>query len=315
SRRFGNANPEPMNLSFWRWMIEGDGQDSYIPYQARKMFGAESDSNGPVWSFGRMGKTKTQVADGRTIHIAGEYEDSYDPDFCIYNDVIVFSADGQFTIYGYPESTFPPTDFHSASVVEDKIVLIGTVGYHGKRTQGVTPVYSLNLSSYSISQMLTTGDAPGWISKHSAEAVGEGTIRVTGGEVFEIRDGKQHFIDNYEDYLLEVENGLWRRLTNRNWRQYSITAIDRELFVLERNPDPKSLTPRSVALADLQDLAWNAARFYCDGLWARVTVDISSVNVVVESSEDGASAQSIAREIKDRVEDAIKKACVLTQLR
>ncbi len=40
------------------------------------------------------------------ICIAGEHEDHYDPDFCIYNDVVVLDLDGSVAIYGYPEEIF-----------------------------------------------------------------------------------------------------------------------------------------------------------------------------------------------------------------
>ena len=46
----------------------------------------------PFWSWQRFGRTSTALPDGRVIHIAGEHEDFYDPDFCIYNDVMVVLA-------------------------------------------------------------------------------------------------------------------------------------------------------------------------------------------------------------------------------
>ena len=80
----------------------------------------------PVWCFTREGDRHTLLPDGRTAYIGGEHEDSYDPMSCIYNDVIVtspssYSTDGPeeyadtITIYGYPESVFPPTDFPTAT--------------------------------------------------------------------------------------------------------------------------------------------------------------------------------------------------------
>ena len=44
---------------------------------------------GPYWSWDRFGRTSTTLPDGRIVHIAGEHEDYYDNDFCIYNDVVV----------------------------------------------------------------------------------------------------------------------------------------------------------------------------------------------------------------------------------
>lgn len=39
----------------------------------------------PVRCFQRFGSTVTVLPDGRLVHIGGEHEDEYDPDFCIYN--------------------------------------------------------------------------------------------------------------------------------------------------------------------------------------------------------------------------------------
>lgn len=75
----------------------------------------------PVWCFHRFGKSITEFPDGRIIEIGGEHEDYYDPDFCIYNDVVVHYGGGRFEIFGYPEEVFPPTDSHSATLVGDVI--------------------------------------------------------------------------------------------------------------------------------------------------------------------------------------------------
>merc|ERR1719473_2000472 len=76
----------------------------------------------PVWTFHRFGRTVTQLPCGRLVMIGGEHEDYYHPDFCIYNDVGIFTPgqgaeDGSIEILGYPRSVFPPTDFHSATFV------------------------------------------------------------------------------------------------------------------------------------------------------------------------------------------------------
>jgi ankyrin repeat protein len=97
-RVFGNANPQLMNFPFWRAMV-ACGQTAY---HARAHFDQGRLDDGAVWCFDRFGKSFTELADGRVVEIAGEHEDHYDPDFCIYNDVIVHHGDGNFEIYGYP---------------------------------------------------------------------------------------------------------------------------------------------------------------------------------------------------------------------
>src|SRR6185369_11799713 len=96
----------------------------------------------------RFGQSSTLLGDGRRIAIAGEHEDYYDPDFYIYNDVIVHHPSGEVDIYCYPREVFSPTDFHSATLVGDRIVLIGRLGYSGTRMPEVTPVYALDTSTY-----------------------------------------------------------------------------------------------------------------------------------------------------------------------
>ncbi|MCJ1352046.1 MAG: hypothetical protein MMC33_002030 [Icmadophila ericetorum] len=84
----GTANPSIMEKPYWKYMI-ARGRDAY---SARNLFeGRERKDNfkAPVWCFHRSGATVTVLPDGRHVYIAGEHEDSYDPDFCIYNDVVV----------------------------------------------------------------------------------------------------------------------------------------------------------------------------------------------------------------------------------
>jgi hypothetical protein len=40
---------------------------------------------------------------------------------------------GRVDICGYPQDVFPPTDFHTATLLEDAILLIGAAGYTAKR--------------------------------------------------------------------------------------------------------------------------------------------------------------------------------------
>jgi hypothetical protein len=162
--RFGNANPERMNCAFWEWMIRGDEttpiakegglagaglmmragklKSAYGPYRARDFFQVTLNrEDGPIWTFERYGATRNDLPDGRVIRIGGEHEDSYDPDFCIYNDVVVFGPEDEIEIYGYPKEIFPPTDFHSATLVGDEIIVVGCLGNVNGRRPGFTPVY------------------------------------------------------------------------------------------------------------------------------------------------------------------------------
>src|SRR5262245_25043463 len=101
--RFGTANPERMRLAFWEWVIRGGGgpageggvHAAYGPWQAREVFGgARNGEDGPIWTFSRYGRTETALPGGRLVCVGGEHEDFYDPDFCIYNDVVVLGPNG-----------------------------------------------------------------------------------------------------------------------------------------------------------------------------------------------------------------------------
>lgn len=205
-RTFGTANPQLMNVPFWRAMVVS-GQSAY---HARKQFELEGSENEPVWCFARFGTSFTELPDGRVIEIGGEHEDSYDEDFCIYNDVIVHHGDGTFDLYGYPREIFPPTDFHTATLVNGFIYIIGSLGYWGERQYGTTPVYRLDVETLAIEPVVTRGELPGWISRHRARLVGN-TIEVAGGKVCRQVDGEESYEDNPDRYVLDLSSMTWFR--------------------------------------------------------------------------------------------------------
>lgn len=206
TRRFGRSNPEEMREPFWEAMVRS-GVSGYVANEA--LGGPSSFDAGPVWCAQRFGQSLTILPDGRTILIGGEHEDFYDPDFCIYNDVIVSGPDGSLRIYGYPELVFPPTDFHSATLLDDKLYLIGSLGYASARSTQ-TPVYRLDTVSLRIEKVETGGDSPGWIFGHRAIPVSKQEIRIQGGTLIAFAEGKETQTKNLRSYLLDVEKGRWR---------------------------------------------------------------------------------------------------------
>ena len=107
--RRGTSHPERMDNPVWDWLIRSAFGSFHLN---QRLGGPASCTAGPCWSWERFGRTTTTLPDGRQVFIAGEHEDSYDPDFYIYNDVVVQDARGGLEIYAYPEVAFPPTDFH-----------------------------------------------------------------------------------------------------------------------------------------------------------------------------------------------------------
>ncbi|RCJ31601.1 hypothetical protein A6770_19690 [Nostoc minutum NIES-26] len=208
--RFGKTNPEIMEIDFWKAMV-CNGDSAYI---AKSMFGdADNDNrNKLVWCYQRFGRTITQLPDGKIIEIGGEHEDYYDPDFCIYNDVVVYQGDGNFQILGYPREIFPPTDFHSATLVGKYIYIIGNLGYYNERISGETPVYQLHCDTFKIKKVETTGEKPGWISRHKAFYKEPNKIQIAGGKVCVTVGEEQEYLDNLFDYALDLTNFNWIRV-------------------------------------------------------------------------------------------------------
>ncbi|MBV6459803.1 MAG: hypothetical protein HONBIEJF_02956 [Fimbriimonadaceae bacterium] len=214
--RPGTANPEDITEPFRLAMINA-GCNAYLARdrfddEARMACGVSWQSRPPqVWCFDRFGQSVTLMPDGRSILIAGEHEDSYDPDFCIYNDVTVLHPDGTIRIFGYPYEVFEPTDFHSATLVGDFIWIIGGLGYVHQRS-GSIPVYRLSTLDYSIERMVTTGDLVPRIYEHRAN-LRDQVIELRGGKAIRFRGSQEEHVDNPSVYHLNLEQGEWRRIS------------------------------------------------------------------------------------------------------
>jgi hypothetical protein len=334
--KFGNANPERMRQAFWEWMMRGDDSEpteqggglssvdlmmrdgklksGFGPYRARDLFKVQLNrEDGPIWTFERMGATRSNLADGRILCVGGEHEDSYDPDFCIYNDVVVFGPAGEIEIYGYPEEVFPPTDFHTATFVNGQIIVIGRLGYQNARQPGHTPVYSLDVASYRITEMPTTGEKPGWIFGHDANLGADGSISVRGGQNILLEGGKQKFKRSIEEFALDVSSWCWRRTTNRNWFQASICQEDGGLYVLERHPKPEALLPSSIEYTVSKCEDWNGARIVVDGISVSLKVGVSAIEVVVEGDLPAEKSKRLAEEVRMKAEAIVGSRCIVVE--
>lgn len=201
----GLRNPQPCDNPFFLNQIRSfrSGYDGALA--AGKGPEAQRGLH-PIFSFERFGRTITRLPDGRFVLIAGEHEDSYDSDFCIYNDVCVVDEKGGVDYYLYPVTDFPPTDFHTATLLGDHILIIGCLGYREQRQEGVTPVLRLDLGTWRATPVATTGDTPGWIHRHRAE-VRDGRIFVSGGRI------EPGFRANPDRYALCLDTMRWQRIS------------------------------------------------------------------------------------------------------
>ena len=206
-RRFGEQNPEEINDPFWHCMIRA----GVTAFQAKQFYKAACESDdSPVWCAQRFGQTISFLPSGNIVQVAGEHEDSYDEDFCIYNDVFAHCRDGGIRIFGYPQSVFPPTDFHTATLIGEYIYLIGSLGYYGHRLYGTTPVYRLHTESFRIETVDTRGVPPGWIYKHRAVRLNSDEIQISGGKVV-TKDGTDEVhTANPRTFVFDTSLAFWR---------------------------------------------------------------------------------------------------------
>ncbi|MDV7269582.1 hypothetical protein RYZ20_01575 [Thioclava sp. A2] len=195
----GKSNPEERTRPFYLEMLRtGDSS-----YNMQQRFPGLPDV---IWTADRFGQSTTQLEDGRWVQIGGEHEDHYMSEFVIFNDVTVYSPDAPPRIFFYPTSIFPPTDFHSATLVGDTIWIVGGLGYSRERRSDTTPVYCLALSDFSITKIDTTGEFPGWIHRHQAKLTQKGIV-VIGGKT------EPGYQDNRATYLLNLEALVWEKVS------------------------------------------------------------------------------------------------------
>ena len=245
-----SGNPDRMNNPVWEWLIE----TRLSAYQANALLnGPPSTQVGPCWCFDRFGQSRSELPDGRVALIGGEHEDYYDADFYIYNDLVLTSDSAPPEVYGYPLDAFPATDFHSATLIGDAILLIGNLGYPEHRRAGNTQVLRLDLQTLGISRIESTGDNPGWIHDHTAALTeGGSAILVRGGKV-DLCDGTS-LVENIDDWRLNIGTWQWKRLSAKAWPRFEIHRLDR----------------RPNHLWQLRQLAWSQSVGWDDvEKWAR----------------------------------------------
>lgn len=238
--KFGTKNPTKIDSKFWQYGIAkrnengtDEGYDGRLSaYALNEKFNSNIKKESyceksPTWCFNRLGRTLTRV-DNKEIYIAGEHEDGYDPDFNIYNDVVVVDENDNIDIYTYPENVFPPTDFHSATLIKpETILIIGNLGYSKNRQHGKTQVLSLNIKTFEIQQIETFGENPGWIHEHRAVlSKDKQSVIINGGKIDE-KD--QDFLqDNLDTFALNLTDMKWSKITTYPFPNWSYARKDKK---------------------------------------------------------------------------------------
>ncbi len=112
----------------------------------------------------------------------------------------------------YPYEVFPPTDFHTATLVDDFIYIIGSLGYPEDRKDSEAPVYRLSTVDYRIEKVETTGQGPGRIYKHRAALVGTNVIQIEEGKRIVFNKSREKHLDNDKIYELNLSTSVWSQL-------------------------------------------------------------------------------------------------------
>lgn len=210
SPRFGRQNPEEVNEPYWNVMI----RFRCSAYAARTQFKDDpvfacGRTVDPVWCADRFGQSMTFLPDGRIIEIAGEHEDGYDPDFCIYNDVFEHSPDGSMRVFCYPQEVFPPTDFHTATLVGDWIYIVGSLGYQENRKNNEITVYRLNTETFEIERVETKGSPKLQLSRHRAWLENGTKIHFADGKKLSGVGKREKFETNSQEFVLDLPTRTW----------------------------------------------------------------------------------------------------------
>lgn len=334
SPRRVTGHPTRLDNPLWHWLV----RTRWDAYNANNKYSGPSPFDaGPMWCFNRFGKSETALPGGSVVHIGGEHEDGYDPDFFIYNDVTVVDAAGNIAIHGYPAEDFPPTDFHSATLVGRSIFIIGCLGYAEQRVAGTTPVYRLDIDSMRIEKCATSGEPPGWIHSHCAHLADDDvSIAVSGGLRWSGPDAA--LTENIDAWSLDTSTGQWRRLSARNWQRWVVRRADRKrsrlwdvrqalwdrehahlglesYWPFEDAPDFEALEklyrldPGAAPPAQGSD--YNTFSIVLDGLTVRFKEDGSWIEAIVEGQLAQARLEALQRHTLALLERIEGSACVI----
>ena len=285
SARVGAQNLERLTNPVWDWLV----RSRVSAYFASQRFGIGGDDAG--WSFARFGQSETTLADGSVLYIAGEHEDHYDPDFHIYNDVVIRYPDDRIEILGYPLDVFPPTDFHSATLVDDRILVVGNLGYPANRKAGKTQVVlrweRLTDRKWRSWQVSRADQKPMHLWRLRSLAQFRG---ITGAE--EHRDSMQMMISE----------------TTTQVRMAYGAEPDLDLFAMLFTPG----LVHSPAPDDPDD--FGVHRIHVDGVVVRFVERMESVKVVVEGRLRDEIASALVEDLRRKLSALEHSEYVVTEL-
>jgi hypothetical protein len=111
--------------------------------------------DGPQSGASSLWQVDTEIPDGRIIEIGGEHEDSYTRTSA-FTCVFGASRQGRFDILGY-DAVFPPTDFHSATLVGNKSTSSAAWLSRSAALAATHRLYRLDCEALAIEAVKTNG--------------------------------------------------------------------------------------------------------------------------------------------------------------
>ena len=124
----GRTNPDDITNEYRTLLVQ---HPNITPKQARINFRAPYNKvfKNPVFTFNRGLNTQIKLDDKRTINVGGVQEEVDDPDYFIYNDIIVLDRNNNVTIYAYPEEIFPCIVNPKLEVQDDFLIITDGARY------------------------------------------------------------------------------------------------------------------------------------------------------------------------------------------
>jgi hypothetical protein len=118
------------------------------------------------------------------------------------------------------------------------------------------------------------------------------------------REGGGRFRRNVEEYELDLRTLTWRRITDRNWPQFTIRPTDRKWFDLDRRPDFEVFRPTGIPHEMLPPADWNSHQLLVCGVTVRFTVSGREVEVLVQGELPQGTVAELVEAARRHVEAA-----------
>lgn len=207
--RFGEWNGQPLTNPVWQWLIEEKPEPSAADTLFRLR---DTDSLGPAWTFNRVGASETALPNGQILWAGGRHGEPGDPNYYVYNDLVVKKPEGEFSVLGYPEAIFPPIHSHSATLVSNYILLIGGLGGPESEPSETTRIQAIRIEKFGLHPWSGVGPGPGAIYGHTAKLSDNKLwIEVSGGFI-QSPDGSS--TPNSKRWRLDLDTLYWTELAD-----------------------------------------------------------------------------------------------------